>query len=263
MAKKLSLDFLKLEPKEIGALSAVVLVLAFAFSYKFRGPFSFGNWFGNFLLILILVTMSLAVHEIAHRCYAAYRHLAKITSRTYIFGLLTTIIITIISNGWIVFAAPWVIIISSHYTMRPGRKYQKWHLGPYDSAKIALTGSLASLGLAIIAKLLIPALGYIAEKLIFINVSIAIFNLLPISAIFPFLFAGFKPPRKDMVAHTEGDFVFFGSRPLWAFTFFFVLVAGLSLFYLSALVSILLALTVGAITWLLWYYFVEGAKPRP
>ncbi len=247
------------DTKELGTLSIVTLVLAFAFSYRFRGPFSFGGWFGNFLLILILVIISLAVHEIAHR-YVAQRYLAKVSAKIFILGLLATAVITIITNGRVVYAAPWAVAIVSYYTLRPGREYSKWHLGPYESAKIALSGPLANLMFAVVAKLSLPTLGYVAEKLIFINVSMAVFNLLPISAIFPFVFAGFKPVGRT---HTEGDFILFGSKPLWMFTFSFVFVAGLGLFYLGAATSVLLALLFAGLIWLLWhYFFVAWMKPK-
>jgi membrane-anchored protein YejM (alkaline phosphatase superfamily) len=61
--------------------------------------------------------------------------------------------------------------------------------------------------------------------------------------------------------YVEGEFVFFGSRLLWAFTFTFIVVGGLCLIFLSLAASIAIALALAITVWIAWHYFLEGAAP--
>ena len=248
-------------------LSIAVLVLAFAFSFRFPGTFSFARWFGFFVASLVLVLISVFVHEAVHRAVAE-KYQAVVTSKVWLAGLVATIVLVLLTNGYVVFAAPWAVSIVSKYFYRPGKHPARPFLGPYERAIIAMSGPLANFGLALIAKLLVPVFGDFAILLMIINLSLAVFNLFPFFTLLPFLAIRRAPfiskgYYKEQWPYIEGEFVFFGSRVLWAFMFFFVVLASLLLFYFGALSSLITALFSALMIWIAWHYFFEGAKPKP
>jgi len=240
---------------ELIGLSIVTLALAFGFAYRFEGPATLGSWFSNFILILVLVGISVVVHEIVHK-EVGKRFFADVTSKVWPSGIVALFVITILSGGLITFAVPWAVSIAPKRLQRMGRTFP--HLGPREQALIALSGPMASLGLAVVAKILSPLLGLVADQLVLINATIAIFNLVPFFTILPVI-AAQKGSLKPLEApYVEGEFVFFGNRLLWVFVFFFTLVAGVSLLFLGALASLLIAFISAAIIWIAWHYFWEA-----
>lgn len=252
-------ELFKIEPTELRDLTIAALVLAFCFGgIRWEGPFTFSAWAISFLYTLFLVAISIAVHEIAHR-YVAVRHMAKVSSRIWWSGVVAALILVVLSNiifnVSFVFAALWAVSISSLQIYRPGKPAPKWHLGPYERAKIAVSGSLANFGLAIIAKM------FGATTLMNINLWIAVLNLFPFFTLFPIIFARQTPVGQKLMEkgapYVEGEFVFFGSRPLWAFTFVFILVAGIALSFLGLVLSLILAFLIAASLWVAWNYYFE------
>src|SRR3989338_5287483 len=161
--------------QELRNLVFVTLVMALAFSWRFAGPPTLGNWYNNFILVLILVAVSVFIHELVHRLVAR-KFLARVKSKVFLSGIVAMLLLTLITNGWLVIAVPWAVSVLPLHFFRPGKGD---HLGPYETALIALSGPLANFALAIIAKLLLPNLGLIAQKLLVINVAMAVFNLFP------------------------------------------------------------------------------------
>lgn len=259
-------DWLKLQPGELKDLSIVVLVLAFCFAFRWEGIKTIGAWAINFILVLILVILSLAVHEVAHRWIAA-KYLARVRSKIFLSGIIAALVLVFVTNGYFIFAALWAVTITSIYKLRPGKGYPKWHLGPYERAKIAIVGPLASFSLAIVAKLLIPIFGVVAQKLMIINLWIAIINLFPFFTLLPIVFWRMSPIIQKEIAkgtpYVEGEFVFFGSRAMWAFSFVFMLVGGLGLVFIeSLLLSLIIAFAIAFTLYLAWHYRFEGARPK-
>jgi len=249
---------------EIRDLAIAVLALAFAFSWRFAGPATFGNWAGNFILVLLLVLVSVIVHEIVHRL-VALKFQARVRSKLFMSSVVAMLLLTIVTNGWLVFAVPWAVSIIPLYFYRPGKPFPKWHLGPKETAVIAVAGPLTNFAIAVIARLLVPSLGLVAEKLMVINISLAFFNMLPFLTAIPIMFTKMTPYigiRVTDMPYVEGEFVFFGSRSFWAFTFAFVVIGGLSLFVLDALASILIAFMLAAGLWVAWHFFAEEPKEK-
>jgi ABC-type multidrug transport system permease subunit len=252
-----------IESEEFRDLAIAVIVLAFGFSVMYPGEPTLGSWFSYFLLGLVLVSFSVLVHEIAHR-YVAARLQAKVHSNVWPSGVAATFISSLVTGGWFVFAAPWAVSITPWYLIRPGQAYAKQHIGPHDTALIAVSGPIANFCLAILAKLFSSSLGLVAKELITINVALAAFNLFPFFTLFPIIFARMSPfigERLRSMPYVEGEFVFFGSRLLWAFTFTFIVVGGLCLIFLSLAASIAIALALAITVWIAWHYFLEGAAP--
>lgn len=239
---------------EIRDSIAVIVALAFGFAYKFTGSATLSNWSGNFILVFILVAISILIHDFVHKLVAR-KFLADVKSQIWLSGIVVMLILLVITNGWLVFAAIWAVSIIPLRLMRPGRTWP--HLGPRERSIIAVSGPLANLGLAVVAKALVPIFGVLATKLMTINLTIALFNLIPFFTLLPII-ALQKTKEKALEApYVEGEFVFFGSRTLWVFIFAFSIALGVCLLYLSALVSVLLALFLAFLLFVAWHYFFE------
>jgi Zn-dependent protease len=263
---------------EIQDLIISILVLGFAFSFRHWGAQQF-NWsagFNNFILITFLVAFSFLIHEITHRI-AARNSQADLRYRAWKFGLLLALIFAFLTQGWFVFAAVGIITIVPLRRTRSGKYKSGWgsHLGPYERAKIALSGPMANLGLAIISIVLFNATAsFVFEKLFMINAWLAIMNLFPFfrsiphalwRALYPLPPHRRSPPflaaqkgDERLLPRSEGEIIFFGSRPLWAFAFFFVLISCILLYlFKAALASVILAFLIGFVLFMVWHYYVE------
>ncbi|MEM2874265.1 MAG: site-2 protease family protein [Candidatus Nanoarchaeia archaeon] len=243
--------------KELRDITIIILILAFGFSFRFPGTFSFNAWLSAFFLSLILVFISIFAHEIVHKLVAR-KFDALASPQLWWSGIIAFFIILLLSGGLIVFAAPWAITIKPYKTyrlFRPGRVYP--HLGPREKAIIGLSGPMTNLAIAVLAKILSPFLGMVANKLIIINASLAIFNLFPFFTVLPIMFFQWAKLKPIEAPYVEGEFVFFGNRPLWVFVFIFTLVTSLSLLFLSAFVSVVLALFFAVTLSIVWHWYLE------
>ena len=247
---------------ELKVLLVVTLLLAFGFAYRFSGPATLSNWFGNFILMIILVGISVLVHEIFHRKIAG-KFVAKVRSKIWLSGVVIFLILLLLTNGSFIFAAIWAITITPLRLLRPGRLWP--HLGPRERALIAASGPLANLGLAIVAKILQPVLGLLSEQLIIINIWLAVINLIPFFTLLPIIAAqkGTLAAKPIETPYVEGEFLFFGNRPLWVLVFFFTLVAGIGLVFLGLFASIILALVLALAIFIAWHYFLEPESGIP
>ncbi len=137
---------------EVLDLILITIVLGFCFSFRDWGFGAFDAFAGlrNFFVALILTGLSVGLHELAHE-FAGQRYGVKIITKTWKPILLLALLSTLFTNGWIVFAAVWSILIISP-TYRIGRK--ALHSGPYERAKIAAVGPAVNIALLLIAGLL-------------------------------------------------------------------------------------------------------------
>jgi len=245
---------------ELKDLFIIIVVLGFCFSFRWSGPETLSSWLFNFLIATLLVAISVGFHELVHTLVAE-KMSAKVKMQVWSSGILIAILSTILSNGLIVFAAPFAVAVYPSHFIRFGHGGKNFHLGPYERAKIALAGPLANIGLAIIAKMLVPLLGSYAILLMKINVMLAIFNLFPFFTILPGLATqqfGELTRKRVEIPYVEGEFIFFGSRLLWVFSFAFIIVLGLGLFYLSIFFSLILALMTAICLFFVWYSTFES-----
>ena len=241
--------------KEFRDLSAIIIALAFGFAYKFAGPATLSNWSANFILILVLVAISILVHEFAHKIVAR-KFGADVKPQIWLSGIIIMLLVMVLTNGFIIFAAIWAVSIIPIRLFRPGRT--SIHTGPQERSVIAMSGLLANLGLAVVAKLLFPVLGDVALKLMTINLTIALFNLVPFFTLLPMLALQRMKQRAIEAPYVEGEYIFFGSRTGWVFLFVFSAVLTASLFFLGAIVSVALALILAVMLWIAWHYFFEA-----
>jgi hypothetical protein len=240
---------------EIRDSIAIIVALAFGFAYKFSGPATLSNWSANFILILILVAISILIHDFVHKIVAR-KFLADVKSQIWLSGIVVMLILLVITNGWLVFAAIWAVSIIPLRLMRPGRTWQ--HIGPRERSIIAVSGPLSNLALAVVAKALVPVFGTIAIKLMTINLAIALFNLVPFFTLLPVIALQWTKEKALEAPYVEGEFVFFGSRTLWVFIFAFTLILATSLLFLGAVASVLLALFLAFLLFVAWHYYFES-----
>jgi hypothetical protein len=219
-----------MDKQELNYILLTSVVLGFCFSFRDWGQkaFDINAGIGNFILTTILVLLSIAVHEFAHR-KVGDKYDAQVSFKTWQSLLFGALLITILTDGYIVFSAIWVVGISTKHLLRPRHKFP--HLGPWESAKIAATGPVTSFAFGLFAALLAFETGsFIWHKLMIINLSFAVFNIVPFFRIIPALLGGgtdfihnisYKISKHAWQnvkeTYMEGELVFFGSRTLSIF----------------------------------------------
>ncbi len=146
-------------------LSIIVLSFAFSYGYIIRGSLNL------IPAIIIAITSSFALHELAHRSIARANGVYAKYKAWYV-GLLLALVLTIATQGRFIFAAPGAVVI-----------YTAWY-SPAIEASIAIAGPLINIVIGFICLILsFPIHGIINQYLQIIggiNTFIALFNLLPI-----------------------------------------------------------------------------------
>ena len=165
---------MKFHKGELVNLLLSVLLLGILFSFfGILGAPDLAEAFRYFLFVTFFVGISFALHELAHKfvaekygCISIY----TIDPRAMLFS----IILTFLSFGSIIFAAPGYVRILK--TSRIGRSFAE--LSREEIGKIAIAGPLANLILSILFAILLKT-----SKIFFypfqINLFLGIFNLLP------------------------------------------------------------------------------------
>jgi Zn-dependent protease len=246
-----------MDRSEIKLLTITTIVLGFCFSFRDWGinSFNFGMGIRNFIFVSILVAISIIIHEIVHKKIAK-RYDAIVEFKTWNSLLFTALLITILTNGYVIFAAVWVVVISSKYLFRPGHKSP--HLGPWERAKIAASGPFTNFILALISALLYVKTGaFIWNKLMIINFWMAGMNLFPFFRLFAILLMGSKQLAhnityklgravwgKEKLPYMEGEVIYFGSRLLAVFLLSLVVITAGIIIYFNRVFT---ALTIGFI----------------
>jgi len=182
--------FLKKEWKGIIIAS---IILGFVFSFREWGPGStpnistgIANWIASFILVMIAYSL----HNLAHKIIAA-KHCAKSefdlwrfnmkffkpNSKPYLIsiGPILAVVFALFSNGTIKFSALESQNIKSNIKERIGKKFK--HIREIEIAYIALAGPIMSLFLALFFSIFNNP---IFDKFILINISIAIYSMIPI-----------------------------------------------------------------------------------
>ncbi len=263
---------------ELFEIILAVLVLGFCFSFRDWGYelFDIGIGLYNLFKSIIIVGFSVGVHEVAHR-WLAKKYFAKVRYKLWKTGIFAALILVFLTNGYIVFAAPGVVAISTIYLFRPGAAlpggYPK-HLGPFDRAKIALIGPMSNLALAFFAKGFFEFSPWLMNKLLFVNLSLAFFNMFPFFILFPVLFSKIFPHKirrftyKHDIPYLEGEHILFGSLIMWGFSFIFLCFSIGFLMFLNVGLALILSIISASILFLFYWYYIQiggpkGFKPSP
>lgn len=240
------------EKSEKHQLISAIIVLAFVFSVK--NITNFWNWIGSFILMFILTGISLLIKIIAqkkaaiasgaranfelwriHRLGFSQARKIKWSFINWVSNawLIVPLLISLFSNGQIPFAAPGTIKVTESPAYRLGKKYS--FTTEFEVAKIALIGPITNILFALIIKTIFGTSG-IAGALIFINIAMAISNILPI-------------PKLD------GGQVFFGSLLLYIFGTTFILGCAALIYFLTFSSTLILSLIIALTVLSLFYYF--------
>jgi len=207
-------------------ISAFVLGLIFAVR----------NWsLNNWLFATAVAAPALIFHEIAHKIMAQRYELAA----SYIMwptGIAISLLLTIFSNGALIFAALGAVVISSTFHTRLGYRFIGLTSG--QLGKIALAGPMTNIVLAIIFYVLRPINTYFFDLGITINLIVAIFNCFPV------------PPL-------DGAKIFRWNIPLWLG----VLVTAVLLLVLPNIIGIEITLVVAVIAIIAIFLFLQKVMP--
>ncbi|VVB76406.1 Uncharacterised protein [Candidatus Tiddalikarchaeum anstoanum] len=218
--------------KELLELSLSILALAFMFALK---DIVLGSlWFVSVLIYIVTVSISVFTKIITQKVVAQKFDCAVNYSISYNL-LLIGLLVALLLNGSLVFAATGTIIITSAYFTRLGYKFV--NLTNMERGIIALSGTITNILLALISLLLYPLSPTIFQQLININVLMAVFNMMPF------------PPF-------EGSIIFWWNRMIWVMA---IIIPLFMVFFAFNLIFALIgAVLIIVISFLLWaYYFIK------
>jgi len=219
--------------QEIVGIFASIIIFGFMFSFKNWDTVSVG--LGNWLLSGVILFFSLFIHEIAHKIAAisvGFKATFKL-SWTWIWGTLAACFVT---NGF--FIAPINGTIELKLAGRQRLGHFRYGLNYWAAGVVSFLGPLSNLIIAIMIKsfmILFPQ-SIILEKALWINVSLAIFNMLPFPGI-------------------DGLQTFYGERMFYFSMLTIVIITGVSLMWLSALQSIVIGLLAATMVFGVIFYY--------
>lgn len=224
---------------EIKSLIITILIIGFIFSFKEWGADKFDLMSGlkNFINSALIVGLAFLVHEGSHRYFALLVGL-KPEYKAWVFGLVLALIITFLSRGELIFLAPGGIIIHHLAGLRLGR--YRYGMQMRTFGWIAAAGPLANIVLAVFFKLmlLLPLNPVLINKAIYINVWLAVFNMLPI------------PPL-------DGSKMFYSSRATYALLMGFIIAIAVLLSYVSITLSLILSAIIAIIVLIIYWAVFE------
>jgi len=234
--------YYKFTPSELRGLIISILVIAFIISFDEWGKesFTFGIGLFNFFNALLIVALSVLVHDAGQRLWAlaiGYR----LEFRMWSFGLIVSLIITFLNNGrvkylWIVLPGGFMI----HHLAGHRLGWFRHGINYFGQAMVALAGPLFTFMLIILLRVIsVFSSNPLISKAIIFNVVYTIINFLPI------------PPL-------DGSKIYFGSRMLYAFVVPAMIVAVILVVVNAPIfLSLVISFLVGTILWLTYYITFE------
>ena len=200
---------LSFDDDEMKSLTAVALILGFIASFRYWGvdEFSFQTGLNNFVSSVLIVGLAVIAHLFVQR-YIALKKGYRVDYKRWNIGLAIGLILAFLSNGFVMFLAIGGIVIHQVRKKRVG--LFRGGVRYDDLAIISFFGPLTNILLAILFKTLVflPNTALV-DKLVMINIWIALFAMLPI------------PPM-------VGVNIFYISRPLYlTAVIMFVIIAAL------------------------------------
>lgn len=250
------------------AIAVIIIGVALGFNDK-QNTFEFFYWSINLLWTIAMVAFSFLVYQFAQKTIAKmngfktelklwsidtvhfnwwrgfmikkkpdFPKIIRIFGREYKInsipiGVIISLIITFVSNGWLFFLAITHYDLLVHRAKRLGRRFI--NVTGYDEAKIALAGPIACVFLMILFKLI--NFNGMFDRIIFVNSWLAIFNMIPF-----FQFDGGK--------------VWNGSRVLYIFSLVFIISISLLIYFLDVIPLLFVAIIIAIITAVIYFYKV-------
>jgi len=229
----------KFTPEELRAIVIGILIMAFIISFDRWGVKNFDFMLGlkNLFGAVLIVALAMLLRISAQRVQALSVGL-KIEYRPWIYGLLAGLVVIIVTNGKLWLLAPGGILVYHLAGHRLG--YFRYGLNTWPIGVCGMVGIWANLFLAAVFKLLIPHFpeNILLHQAMTFNVWYAVYQSLPI------------PPL-------DGSHIFFASRLLFVFNIAAVAVFALSIYFLSIFVSLMIAIVIAALVWLVYYWVFE------
>lgn len=218
-----------------------VIVVGFIYSFRDWGlgeQIDVGAGFANFILTTIIVALALFVHAAMQRLHAL-RLGYKPEFIIWSYGLIGSVLVCLLTNG--VAVIPLYGGSAIHMMEKHRLGHFRYGLNMVNLGLVAFTGPLSNLLFAYIIKIInIGVQSAFLEKMILINLLIAVWTMLPI------------PPVIDGVK------VFFWSRMSYAFLVGVVGSAAILIWFSNNIFFILVgSLLVGAILFFLYYIGYE------
>lgn len=224
---------------ELRAFLIGMFVVAFIISFKEWGVEKFDLMFGlrNLVRALIIVSISMFLHIFAQKVVAVLNGF-KMEYRLWSYGLAIGLVLAFVTKGSIWVLAPGGMIIYHLAGHRVGA--YRYGINFWPLAVTALVGPMTSFVFAMLVKFLtFQVFSMETEfftKMIGFNLWLAFFTMLPI------------PPL-------DGYHLFFASRLL--FVFLFGTFLGYAVLFSMGILSLIWALIIGFVLYLLFYLFIE------
>lgn len=214
--------------------------MAFVFSFNDWGEGGFQFFVGirNLFNALLIALLALLVHASMQRIAALYIGF-KAEYRNWLYGLIFSIVLAIVSRGELLFLAPGGMIAYHMAGHRLGAF--RYGINYWGMSLCAMIGSLANLALAVLFKVLLslaPTNLLLKQAFIF-NLLLAVFTMLPI------------PPL-------NGSHLFFVSRLTYAFSFTSIVAMAALLYFFGIFIALFVGLLIGVVCWQAYYWIFEA-----
>lgn len=231
-------QFLRLDSFEVRDLLITILAITVIWAFNDGSSvFAWNSWLSNFFMVLVMVIITISVHEMAHKLAAlrvGYLYEFKIS---YV-GVVMGMILVLISNGRIPYLPVGGVNLYHMAKQRIGRF--RYGMNYFTAGTVAFSGPLANIYFAMFMKTVQWAFAInsvFLDKLFVFNLVFAVYAMLP----FP---------------NHDGLVIFFGSKLTYIFVFgvilSYVLMVAIFNFY-----SLVWGIVFGIITWLSWLKFAE------
>ena len=232
--------FYRWEKRERRDIIISILAITFIFAFDDKSKaFNIIFWLMNFLKTLIIVGISFMAYDFGMKATALQQGF-RAEYRMWPTGLAAGIIITLFSGGKFPLVVPGGLFLHHIMILRLGRF--RYGINTVAYGTIAAAGPIANLIVMTLALAIGRQFGIatgLFDFVAFINGVMLIYQLIPL-------------PRLN------GIHIFFMSR--LAYVFIAATIVAYVLLSLVHFYSWIVALLIGTVCWLLWWYFAEGGK---
>ncbi len=224
--------------KEIKGLLITILIIGFIVSFRNWGEESFDLGIGLFNLIsaILIVALGILAHVSLQRFYS-YKLGYVARYENFLYGALGGLILCFASNGNLYFLSPGHVRLEHMPRLRMGEF--RYGLNVWEYAKIAASGPLVNIVLAMFFKAFNFLGSPLIERAIFINILLAFFSMVPLP-------------------QTDGLDLFYGSRLLYFCTLGFFIGVTIAIYLLQGIwLAIVMGLVVALIATVIVFFVSE------
>jgi hypothetical protein len=226
---------------ELRALLITILVYGLIVSFSFDLPeLSMLTWFGYLLPSILIAALAILVHVAVVRIFSLRRGY-RAEFRMNFYAMAVTLVISIISRGQLFFIVPGITIFHMLEGLRIGKF--RYGINWWEVRWPVFWASVANLVIALIFRLIsnvgVFSANPLIEKMILVNLSVALFAMLPLPDF-------------------EGLYIFFSSPLVYSFTFSIVVGACIAIFFnIGFWLSLFVSLLIGGVGWIIYLLGVE------